>query len=110
MHTDVPLKVVATDAGDLVLSARTGPAETDIVARVTAAGFHGPPEQREENARRLAACWNLCLGIPERVLADCAAKQTRPARLDALAKAVPRHDVGSSATPPSHTRPSNWHG
>ena len=112
MYTNARLEVVATDTRETVLMARTGrgEGEADIIARLTGVGFHGTPEELLANAERLAACWNLCLGIPDKVLADCAVKDNLMMRLDALSKAVRHHDVGLAGLPPHHTKPSNWHG
>ena len=112
MYTNAPLEVVATDTRETVLMARTGrgEGEADIIARLTGVGFHGTPEEVRANAERLAACWNLCLGIPDRVLADSAVQGSLMARLDALSEAVRRHDAGLAGLPPHHVKPSNWHG
>ena len=109
MYTHARLETEATDAGEVVLLARTGrgPADAEIVARLGGAGSRGRPDHIHANAERLAASWNLCLGIPHNVLA-AAAKADLAARLDALTRAV-RPAVGTAARAAA-TKPSAWHG
>lgn len=112
MSAHARLEVVATDGGERVLVARSGPgpAETDVVARVTPDGFHGSSADLETNARRLAACWNLCLGVPDDALLACAARHSLAARADAFAQAARRHDPTVAHTHVTATRLSTWHG
>lgn len=108
MTAHARLEVTATDGAEWVLVARTG--EADIVARVTPDGFHGSSAELEANARRLAACWNLCLGVPDDALLACAARHSLAARADALAQAARRHDPAVAHTHVTATRVSTWHG
>ena len=112
MHTKARLEVTATDTGETVLTAHAGrgTAEVSIIARVSQAGFHSSPEEMQANARRLAACWNLCLGIPDQALAACAGRHSAADRLDALTRAVRNADASTSDIIPPHGKPSNWHG
>lgn len=113
MYTNARFEVVATDSGEIVLmvkGAGDNGEEARIVARFDATAFPGTLEQLRENAERLAACWNLCLGIPAKVLDDCAVKANLIARIDALFAAIRRQDIGLSRLPGAHGGPSNWHG
>ena len=110
MTAHARLEVVATDAGERVLLARSGPgpAQTDIVAHIVPTDFRGSAPEMEAAARRLAACWNVCIGIPDPALEACTGQRDPIARLDALIRTAGHRDGGR--TPASPVRPSIWHG
>lgn len=107
MLAQTRLEVVATDSGETVLMAPGARGQPEVVARVAGQGPDASREQVRAAAERLAACWNLCCGVPDDLLDTVSAKASLPDRLQTLLTHMRRH---SSGLIPAAQGPSHWHG